>query len=110
MKVLALFPDFVEQYYSNGLYLYISKISRVVLGWIPFSVGDLCYTILIFFMFKWIYKNRKGFFINWKANGLTVLSFISVFISYFIFYGELIITEFRYIKKLELKRNIPKNN
>lgn len=84
IKVLALFPDFVERYYSNGLYLYLSKISRIVLGWIPFSVGDLCYTLLIFFIFRWIYKNRKGFFINWKENGLTVLSFVSVL--YFLFH------------------------
>lgn len=84
MKVLALFPEFVERYYSNGLYLYLSKISRIVLGWIPFSVGDLCYTILFFFIFKWIYKNRIGFFKNWKTNGLTILSFVSVL--YFLFH------------------------
>lgn len=84
MKVLALFPEFVERYYSNGLYLYISKISRIVLGWIPFSVGDLAYTILFFFIFRWIYKNRIGFFTNWKTNGLTVLSFVSVL--YFLFH------------------------
>ena len=84
MKVLALFPEVVERYYSNGLYLYLSKISRIVLGWIPFSVGDLFYTILFFFIFRWIYKNRIGFFKNWKANGLTVLSFISIL--YFLFH------------------------
>ena len=84
MKVLALFPEFVERYYSNGLYLFLSKISRIILGWIPFSVGDLCYTILFFFIFRWIFINRIGFFKNWKANGLTVLSFISVL--YFLFH------------------------
>lgn len=84
IKVLALFPDFVERYYSNGLYVYSSKFSRFILGWIPFSVGDLAYTILIFFILRWIYKNRIGFFKNWKANVLTVLSFISVL--YFLFH------------------------
>ena len=84
IKVIALFPEVVERYYSNGLYLYLSKISRIVLGWIPFSVGDLAYTTLIFFIFRWIYKNRKGFFTNWKTNGLTVLSFASVL--YFLFH------------------------
>ena len=84
IKILALFPEFIEQYYSNGLYAYISKFSRIVLGWIPFSVGDLAYTILIFFILRWIYKNRIGFFKNWRANGLTVLSFISVL--YFLFH------------------------
>lgn len=84
IKVLALFPEFVERYYSNGLYVYISKISRIILGWIPFSVGDLFYTVLIFFVLRWIYKNRIGFFKNWKDNGLTILSFISVL--YFLFH------------------------
>ena len=84
MKVFALFPEFVERYYSNGLYLYLSKISRIILGWIPFSVGDLCYTILFFFIFRWIYTNRIAFFKNWKTNGLTILSFVSVL--YFLFH------------------------
>ena len=84
IKVIALFPDFVERYYSNGLYLYLSKMSRILFGWIPFSVGDLCYAILIFFILRWIYKNKKGFFTNWKANGLTILSFLSIM--YFLFH------------------------
>ncbi|OGS70638.1 MAG: amino acid permease [Flavobacteria bacterium RIFCSPLOWO2_12_FULL_31_7] len=84
IKVLALFPEFVEQFYSNGLYFYISKFSRIALGWVSFSVGDLCYTILIFFVLRWIYKNRIGFFANWKNNGLTILSFVSVL--YFLFH------------------------
>lgn len=84
IKVLALFPEVVERYYSNGLYVYISKFSRLVLGWIPFSVGDLCYTILIFFILRWVYKNRIGFFKNWKDNGLTILSFVSIL--YFLFH------------------------
>jgi hypothetical protein len=33
----------VEQYYSTGVYPYISAIQRILLGWIPFSIGDLFY-------------------------------------------------------------------
>ncbi len=43
IKVFSLFPYAVEQYYSNGLYPYIAGLQRVLLGWIPFSVGDLFY-------------------------------------------------------------------
>ena len=34
-------PEFIETYYSNGIYLYLSKFLRIVLGWLPFSAGDL---------------------------------------------------------------------
>jgi len=84
IKVLAFFPEFVERFYSKGLYLYISKITRMIFGWIPFSIGDLAYFILIMYLIRWVYKNRVGFFRNWKTNGLTILSFISVL--YFLFH------------------------
>ena len=33
----------VEQYYSNGIYPIISTILRALLGWLPFSFGDILY-------------------------------------------------------------------
>ena len=84
IKVLSLFPEFVERFYSNGLYLYISKICRLLLGWIPFSVGDIAYVVLILLIFRWLFNNRIGFLKNWKSNGLTILNFISIL--YFLFH------------------------
>ena len=81
LKILSLFPDFVEYYYSNGLYPYISKFSRSILGWIPFSIGDVLYGILIIYGLYWLYKNRK---LNWKLKTLSVLSVLSVV--YFLFH------------------------
>jgi Protein of unknown function (DUF3810) len=81
LKVLSFFPEFVERYYSNGLYLYISKISRSILGWIPFSVGDVLYSILIVWLLYWLYKNWK---MNWKIKTMSILSFTSVL--YFLFH------------------------
>lgn len=78
IKVLSLFPDFIERYYSNGLYLYLSKISRLLLGWIPISIGDIAYVVLILLVLRWLFINRIGFFKNWKSNGLTILGFISM--------------------------------
>lgn len=83
-KVLSLFPDFIERLYSNGLYLYISKISRILLGWIPFSIGDIAYVVLILLVFRWLFIKRIGFLKNWKSNGLTILNFISML--YFLFH------------------------
>src|SRR3989337_2578771 len=43
IKVFAVFPELVEKYYTHGIYQYISIAQRTVLGWIPFSVGDILY-------------------------------------------------------------------
>jgi hypothetical protein len=83
VNVLSFFPEFVEEYYSDGIYVWISNAERIILAWIPFSVGDVIYFIVIFFILKWIWKRRKTFRKEWKSNFLSVLSFLSVF--YFLF-------------------------
>jgi len=59
VKLLSNYPEFVEQYYSNGLYPLISKVFRFTLGWMPFSFGDLVYTFASVYAIRWFYKNRK---------------------------------------------------
>lgn len=59
VRFLSTKPEFIETYYSNGLYPFISKLSRYTLGWIPFSFGDLVYTLAAIYAIRWIYKNRK---------------------------------------------------
>ena len=34
-------PALTEQWYSTGIYPYIGRGVRFLLGWIPFSVGDV---------------------------------------------------------------------
>jgi len=52
IKIFSFFPDAVEKYYSTGIYPVISRLQRLLLGWIPFSVGDIlyaaCFTYLVF--------------------------------------------------------------
>jgi predicted membrane protein len=81
LRFLAFFPETVERFYSNGLYVYISRFFRIVLGKIPFSVGDIIYGIVIIYGVYWFYKNRK---LSWKSKGWSALSFLSVF--YFLFH------------------------
>jgi len=59
IQILATDPQFVETYYSSILYPYISKFSRILLGWIPFSVGDLIYIILAYMIVKTIIASIK---------------------------------------------------
>ena len=59
LLILRRFPEFIETVYSQGIYPYIAKLSRFVFGWIPFSLGDVFYTLLIILLIRWLYKNRR---------------------------------------------------
>ena len=84
LQILSFFPEFIERYYSNGLYPIVSKISRTLFGWIPFSIGDVVYFVVIFMILRWFVLNRKTWKTEWKSNLLMVVSGISIF--YFLFH------------------------
>jgi len=83
LKVLARYPEFVEQYYSNGLYPIISKIFRTLFGWIPFSIGDIFYTIAGILIIRYIYKNYKLVKTQYKRILLDV--YITITLAYLAF-------------------------
>lgn len=92
VKTLAFFPETIENYYSKGFYPILSKGLRSLLGRLSFSLGDVLYGVLIFFVIKWIIKNifKKNRTSNslgqvWKANGLKFLSILSIFYFFFHF-------------------------
>jgi flagellar biosynthesis protein FliQ len=84
LKIIPFFPEFVERFYSNGLYVFSSKISRLTLGKIPFSVGDIIYGILILYLLKSIWIVRKTLKKEWKNFIPKMLSILSVV--YFLFH------------------------
>ncbi|MFT4668818.1 MAG: hypothetical protein ACI9HJ_000386, partial [Ulvibacter sp.] len=57
LRILKFFPDFIETYYSQGFYPYISTVSRYLFGWIPFSIGDVFYLLISILALRWLYKN-----------------------------------------------------
>ena len=65
--ILNHFPSFIERYYSTGLYPLISKASRFLLGWIPFSIGDLLYGVAII----WIIIRIINFIKRWRKKQLS---------------------------------------
>ncbi|SRX55670.1 DUF3810 domain-containing protein [Aequorivita sp. CIP111184] len=85
LQVLKQFPEFVEKYYSLGIYPWISKISRYIFGWVPFSVGDLFYLLITIFAIRWLYKNvnrlRKNEQISFFVDILAAVSVV-----YFMFH------------------------
>jgi len=40
----------IEKYYSTGIYPYISTSLMYLLGWLPFSVGDLFYGVIVIWL------------------------------------------------------------
>lgn len=84
IKVLSHFPEFVERFYSNGVYLFIAKLMRYVFGWIPFSMGDILYTTAGIYLLRWLYMHRKRIQKDTKNWILEVISALSI--GYFAFH------------------------
>jgi vacuolar-type H+-ATPase subunit I/STV1 len=80
LKIASLFPKFIEEYYSKGIYPIISKISRTTFGFTSISIGDIIYGILLFLVFRWFWKVRKTWKIAWKDNLLERLQVLFQFL------------------------------
>ena len=78
IKIIAQFPTIIETYYSNGLYVFISRFLRIMLGWIPFSIGDLMYAAIIIFILRGIYKGIKYKNLTLKATFFKITGIISI--------------------------------
>lgn len=88
IKWISHYPQFIETYYSNGFYLYISKIFRFALGWIPFSFGDLVYALAIIYILRWLYVNRKRLRKDTKQYIIDVASAVAiVYFAFHLFWG-----------------------
>ncbi len=83
MQIMSAFPDFVERYYSNGIYPVISRTSRIIFGSIPISVGDIIYILVIVYLLARLIKTRKTIKGRWKEILLRIINVISI--GYFIF-------------------------
>lgn len=84
LQLLKHVPELVERYYSTGIYLFISKTSRYLFGWLPFSVGDIFYFLVGILVIRWIFINFK----NWKLKPISlILEIVAGFsIVYFFFH------------------------
>jgi len=88
VKLLSNYPEFIETYYSNGLYLFTSKALRYAFGWLPFSVGDIFYTIASIYIIRWLFINRKRISNDTKDWFIDVFSAVSlVYFAFHLFWG-----------------------
>lgn len=60
IRLVSLFPDFIETYYSSALYPLTSALQRALTGWLPFSVGDLLYLLFGVWLILQLTRLIKG--------------------------------------------------
>lgn len=75
IKILSLFPLFVEHYYSSSLYSFVSLFLRTLTGIIPFSIGDLFYTGFVLWIMVRLYKTSKATLKRTVTRGSFMSSF-----------------------------------
>ena len=81
---LSRHPEWIENWYSMGLYSWFSRIYRTIFGWIPFSVGDLLYTLLAVLIIRFFILKGPLFFKSTREFFRQLFMGISMF--YFVFH------------------------
>lgn len=84
MRFAEYHPGIIENYYSNGIYPYISSFFRITLGWLPFSFGDMLISLLLFLILRFFVLLIKNKFKNFLPKIIKAIAFCSVI--YFCFY------------------------
>jgi len=94
LKVFSLFPEAVDRYYAHGLYPFMAGAQRILLGWIPFSVGDLLYGgAIVFLLYKLVQLVRRLYRRQanrqyWLSGGRLALAIILwIYVSFNLFWG-----------------------
>lgn len=94
IKIFSLNPAWVEKYYTFGFYPLVSKLLRSILGWIPFSFGDLLYAAaFIFFVWKaWKFirllaKRQVKEYLSWILFRKYLKLVLWIYIVFNIFWG-----------------------
>jgi hypothetical protein len=59
IRIFSVNEQWVEQYYTYGVYPFISLFLRTILGWIPFSLGDFLYFFAGLFLLVSVIKVVK---------------------------------------------------
>ena len=67
IRLFSLREDWVERYYTFGLYPFLSKAFRTLLGWVPFSIGDLLYIGAFVWLVVKVWK-LVNLLKKWKAK------------------------------------------
>ena len=88
VQTVAKYPSVIENYYSSGIYLAISKFLRLLFGWIPFSIGDILLFFLVFIFIRFLIrlvKTRFQFFLHKITHFFAIISIL--YGCFYLFWG-----------------------
>lgn len=60
--ILQSFPAIIENYYSTSIYMHIALLMRMCFKWLPVSIGDIIYLLLVFQLIILFFKTIQQFF------------------------------------------------
>ncbi|HLO80089.1 MAG TPA: DUF3810 domain-containing protein [Chitinophagaceae bacterium] len=94
IRLSILEPQWVEYYYSTGLYFYTSRFMRFMTAWLPFSVGDLIYIAAGLWLIRGLIAGYQAIK-NKEANGdwvrkkaaILVQVFLSIYLIFNLLWG-----------------------
>ncbi|MGL6268587.1 MAG: DUF3810 family protein, partial [Chitinophagaceae bacterium] len=81
VRFFSLRPDWVETYYSAGIYPQIGKSMRRIFGWLPFSLGDLLYLLAVLWLFYKLIRLIKKI-IEGKINRANVYPIVVKWVNF----------------------------
>ncbi|MGB2128010.1 MAG: DUF3810 domain-containing protein [Flavicella sp.] len=55
VQIASFYPKFIENYYATGIYPHLSQALRLLQGWLPFSIGDIIYIVMLFYVLRFFY-------------------------------------------------------
>lgn len=92
--LFSLNPFRVEDVYTDTFFPAISTVLAVIFGWIPFSFGDVLYTLLWLYLLYLLIKNivflvKRGFLWKrfWHKSLKVVLLLLSIYIIFELLWG-----------------------
>ncbi|QQL48917.1 DUF3810 domain-containing protein [Mucilaginibacter ginkgonis] len=85
-------PNFIERFYSEGLYKGVSSILHFLFSWVPFSIGDIFYIAVIVSSVIAVIVTiraaiRKNFWLAGKTLFRLVISTELLIIVFYLFWG-----------------------
>lgn len=94
IKIFTFDKLWVERFYSTGVYIYFSKMLRMLFGWIPFSIGDILYFLAGCWMvwklvsnFILLIKRKITWMVAFQKLLKLLLLFAFIYIVFYLFWG-----------------------
>ena len=104
VAILSNYPATIDRFYVDGLYPIISHTLRFLFGWIPFSIGDILYAVLIILLVRFIVRFIRNKNKNRRALIFSFIAGISIFYFCFYLFWGLNYSRSSLFQKLELEQ------